>query len=111
MSRLEGTNLRMSINDGGMLRFADLSGAKFDAATDFCNDFLDASVTMTSAFRDRMGNPCQWAEGVLEDNEFDGRWRGWIEAHSPYDWRSGWAYEGPDAYRDVMPIPPPPGCM
>lgn len=110
MNELKSTNLSGSINDGGMLRFADMSDVVFDEVTDFRNAFLDGSVTMTPAFRAQMGEPCQWVEAVLEDNAFYGHWRGWVDAKSPASLFESWATIAPDAYRDVTPIPPPPGC-
>jgi uncharacterized protein YjbI with pentapeptide repeats len=76
---LYDTNLSMSIIGGGMLRFVDLTTVQFDETTDFRNAFLDGSVAMTAAFRDQMGQPCQWATEPLNDAAFHARWRGWIE--------------------------------
>lgn len=104
---LDQTNLSRSINNGGMLRFVDLTDAEFDSATDFRNAFLDASVTMTGSFRTQMSSPCQWSDEKLGKTEFYGRWRGWVEAgpSSP-----SWSDISPKGFEDVTPISPPPGC-
>ncbi len=82
-----------------------------DKATDFRNTFLDGTVEMTDAFRDQMGYPCQWIEEVLGEEEFYARWLGWIKAGPSF--RRSFSLNSirfPDAYREITPIPPPPGC-
>lgn len=108
-SFLSNTNLGRSINQGGMLRFVDLTGAEFDSDTDFRNAFLDGSVVMTNDFRDQMGRPCQWADQRLDDAAFFGRWRGWIEARGTHKLDS-WSMNAPEGFEDVTPILPPEGC-
>lgn len=121
LKTLASTFLGAVENQGGALRAIDLTVAEFDPATDFRNAFLDASVTVTDAFRAQMGNPCQWAAEVLGDEEFFGRWRGWIEAgsmdHGGIQTPFGsvklsvqWEVIAPSEWRDVGPIPPPEGC-
>ena len=105
---LDITDLSMAINNGGMLRFVDLRRAIFDEATDFRNTFLDGTVKVTEAFRDQMGNPCQWVNAPLDDSEFYARWQGWIfSGPTPKSWLF---VSVPDACQDITPIPPPPGC-
>ncbi|MFK7881102.1 pentapeptide repeat-containing protein [Roseobacter sp.] len=110
VSYLVETNLSMSTNNAGMLRFVDLTEVVFDPQTDFRNVFLDRSVTMTPTFRAQMGNPCQWAQERLDDAVFYAQWRGWVEAIPEPQWFIAWEYIAPAAYRDVTPTPPPPGC-
>lgn len=107
------TTLSMSTNNGGMLRFVDLTGVEFDGGTDFRNAFLDGSVRMTDAFRQQMGDSCQWHDDVIEDDEiFYGRWRGWIEAtpSSPFALQI-WASIAPEGFEDVEAIEPDQGCV
>ncbi len=59
---LDGTDLRGSTFDGGVLRHVDLRPVSFDSDTDFRNAFLDGSVRMSDAFRVQMGDPCQMGE-------------------------------------------------
>ena len=73
------TNLNAVTNNGGALRFVVLTGAARDEQTDFRNVFLDGTVTMTPAFRTRMGHPCQWITHTLDDTEFLSLWRWWAE--------------------------------
>lgn len=108
VSVLHQTNLSGALNDGGMSRYVDLTPANFDSNTDFRNTFLDGSVKMTEAFRAQMGNPCQWAKKTLVDTELYARWRGWIELDGSTSWNEVYV---PDTYRDITPIPPPPGCV
>jgi uncharacterized protein YjbI with pentapeptide repeats len=72
------TNLSAAVNDGGALRFADLSGAILDAKTDFRNSFGDGTVTLPGGFFGDFGRPCQWAgdDEALSDEAFYARWRG-----------------------------------
>ncbi|MDW3221892.1 MAG: pentapeptide repeat-containing protein [Paracoccaceae bacterium] len=109
---LQETNLSMSTNHGGMLRFVDLTGADFDGGTDFRNAFLDGSVRMTDAFRQQMGDPCQWHDDVIEDDEiFYGRWRGWIEV-GPFNTYALqiWESIAPEGFEGVEAIEPDQGC-
>ncbi|MCP3972215.1 MAG: hypothetical protein GY717_18210 [Rhodobacteraceae bacterium] len=109
---LTRTNLTAATNHGGALRFVDLTMIEFDAATDFRNAFLDASVALPDGFRDQMsggksGEPCQWHPEELSDDEFHARWRGWLEVRPFWD---SWVLYAPEAYRNIKPIPPDPGC-
>lgn len=108
---LQETNLSMSANNGGMLRFVDLTGAEFDGSTDFRNAFLDGSVRMTDAFRQQMGKPCQWHNDVIEDDAtFYGRWRGWIEAAPSNVDPPHWEWIAPEGFEGVEAIKPDQGC-
>ncbi len=101
---LRYTNLRQTTNNGGRLRFADLSTVLFDDATVFRNAFLDGSVVVTPEFRAQMGNPCQWVEDELDDEEYYGSWRGWIEiAPDQFDWLT-WEQFAPESFEDVLPF-------
>ncbi|MFL4471428.1 pentapeptide repeat-containing protein [Tateyamaria armeniaca] len=85
---MESTSLNSTTNDAGALRFADLTAATWDEETDFRNVFLDASVTVPSAFRIRMGDPCQWVDSELSDAEFYSLWHWWIVASgNGFFWR------------------------
>ncbi|TDX18411.1 pentapeptide repeat-containing protein [Rhodovulum visakhapatnamense] len=105
---IQSANLRAVTNGGGALRFADLRSVNFNEETDFRNAFLDGSVQITDGFRKQMGDPCQWHADVLSDEEFFGRWRGWLEA-SGMDSRN-WSNISPEGWSDVAAIPPPDGC-
>ncbi len=108
---LFATNLSMSTNIGGMLRFVDLSRIELDPETDFRNSFLDASVTITPEFRAQMGNPCQWVRDVITDDDaFYGHWRGWIEVHPDPPFSDTWSVIAPEGFENVTAIQPPPGC-
>ena len=76
---LFATNFSSSTNDGGMLRFVDLSHAQFDEKADWRNVFLDASVTDAGFKRiAARGAPCQWVRALIEDEaEFMALWRWW----------------------------------
>lgn len=49
---LHATNLRASINNGGALRFVDVTSAEIDDRTDWRNAFFDSSVTVPPHMRD-----------------------------------------------------------
>lgn len=123
---LDSTNLSGATNQGGALRFVDLNKIVFDRETDFRNAFLDGSVNVNMAFREQMGSPCQWSPEPLPDEEFYGRWRGWVES-SPgieINWpedlkidgeetlyaRPDWKALAPVRWQDVPAIAPPAGC-
>ncbi len=94
-------------NDGGALRSIDLSQTRFDNRTDFRNTFFDASLVAPPAFIAQMGDLCQTVpERVLDDTEFFGRWRGWLEARGAINW----PLYAPPGFQDVTAIPPPEGC-
>lgn len=75
------TNLSASTNNGGALRFVDLSHARFDLRTDWRNVFLDGSVTGPSFKRIAgRGTPCQWVDRVITDDAaFMALWRWWFD--------------------------------
>ncbi|ANB35178.1 hypothetical protein A6024_14375 [Rhodovulum sulfidophilum] len=105
---IQSANLRAVTNDGGALRFADFRSVTFNEKTDFRNVFLDGSVQITDGFRKQMGDPCQWHADVLNDEEFFGRWRGWVEASGKG--KTYWPWVSPAGLSDVAAIPPPDGC-
>jgi uncharacterized protein YjbI with pentapeptide repeats len=108
---LASIDLSMATNNGGMLRFVDMTEIVFDDATDFRNVFLDGSVSMTAEFRARMGNPCQWVDRRIEDDaEFYGRWRGWIEAARDDLYAPDWKSLAPSGFEDVEAVRPSPFC-
>ncbi|MDJ0638024.1 MAG: pentapeptide repeat-containing protein [Paracoccaceae bacterium] len=74
---LTDTNLSAATNFGGALRLTDLTNVVWNGQTDFRNAFLDGSVSMTDAFRRRMGAPCQWLQTTLEESEFFSVWAWW----------------------------------
>ncbi|MBL3587675.1 pentapeptide repeat-containing protein [Rhodovulum sulfidophilum] len=106
---IQSANLRAVTNNGGALRFADFRSVTFNEKTDFRNAFLDGSVQITDDFRKQMGDPCQWHADVLSDEEFFGRWRGWIEASGKV--ATPWWLISPAGWSDVAAIPPPDGCV
>ncbi|MEM6386338.1 MAG: pentapeptide repeat-containing protein [Pseudomonadota bacterium] len=76
---LKGTNLSAAKNNGGAIRFSDLSGVVWDEKTDFRSAFLDATVTLPSGFYERMDKPCQWLVGeTLSESEFFSLWNWWL---------------------------------
>lgn len=103
---LEKTNLIASTNNGGALKFADLTEAAFNWRTDWRNIFLDASVSMTDVFRQQMGGLCQQAPTILGEEEFYAHWRGWLEA-APEGFEYDWKTIAPAWYHNIPPIAPP----
>ena len=84
----------------------------FDARTDFQNAFLDGSVTMKDAVRSQLGDQCQSRlKTVLSDEEFYGRWLGWLEADPSLEVAF---FSGrdvlPEKWRTIDPIAPDQGC-
>ena len=107
---LGSTNLSASKNNGGALRLVDMTEIVFDARTDFRNAFMDGSVTMTDAFRSQLGDQCQSRlDTVLPDEEFYGRWLGWLAAETGYSFFIVSA-SFPEKWRNVDAIAPDPGC-
>lgn len=96
---LNSTDLRAATNNGGALRFVDLRRALVDARTDFRNAFGDGSVKL----HDAMARPQHWPAEILDDAEFFGRWRGWLDAGPRNVLWNGIA---PAAYKNVHPIAP-----
>lgn len=106
---LQDTVLDAAVNNGGALRFVDLSPAISNPASDFRNSFGDASVVLPD-FIGEDDRPCQWARGdPLPDEAFYARWRGWIELF-PGGGENIWRSNAPEGWHDVQPVPPPPGC-
>ncbi|MEO1732039.1 MAG: pentapeptide repeat-containing protein, partial [Pseudomonadota bacterium] len=118
---LDQTNLSAVTNDGGALRFVDLSGARFDHRTNFRNAFLDASVEVPRAFELSNRRPCQWAWAragnggdPLTDSQFYAFWLGWLLTNpdrTERDVRLIWRGITPEERHDIDPVSPPPGCV
>ncbi len=107
-TRLARANLAAVIADGAAAAGVDFSAAQIDAETDLRNTFLDASVNLPEAPYPKNRPVYRWPEG-LNETEFHGRWRGWIEA-CPDPYRPQWT-ETPIFYADAAAIPPPPGVQ
>lgn len=110
-----GANLSRSRNIGGALRRVDFGEFGEAEQMDWSDVFLDNSVDH-EYLRRLLGldeAPCQWeTDEVLSDEEFFGRWRGWVEhptASIANDNRS-WVNWAPEPWRRVEPISPPEGC-
>lgn len=113
-SRLTGVNFAGSKNEGGALRFVDVREAEFDSNSDWRNVFLDGSVAVPPDFRESLNSPCQWSAEPLLDEEFFGRWRGWLNANPKLNMENpilGWRAIAPEEWHDVAPISPPEGCV
>ena len=80
-------------------RHADLSSVDITNNSDFIRSFGDASVMLPPLVE----TPCHWAKTELSDEEYFGRWKGWIDTISVTAYLPDL-----DAY---PPIPPPPGCV
>ncbi|MEP2532911.1 pentapeptide repeat-containing protein [Shimia sp.] len=111
---LYATNLNASINNGGALRFVDFNSAILDAKTDWRNAFFDASVAIPPNMQKQIGHPClrNWVGEnpvPLIDEEFFGRWHGWLTLDPSWH-KLKWQLIAPPQYHDVPAIPPPPGC-
>ncbi len=106
---LDGADLRGATNQGGALRFVDLSAARIDPSTDFRNSFGDNTVSLPP----QMARPCQWGpvDVDLTDDQFWGRWRGWLEAFTPPADGDIWEEIAPKGFETVIPIAPPEGCV
>lgn len=85
-SVMTDTNLNASTNNGGALRFVDMTDALWDDKTDFRNAFLDASVIRPKPFEARMGTPCQWVTEDLKDQDFLSVWRWWRQQMGLAEW-------------------------
>ncbi|MEL6620363.1 MAG: pentapeptide repeat-containing protein [Pseudomonadota bacterium] len=103
--RMTGTDLSGAQNAHGALRFVNMTGAKWDAETDFREVFMDGSVTVSADFRARMGNPCQWLSETLDTAEFNSMWRWWLQLSGNRFWLRSTASWRSDL-RDV-PLPTP----
>ncbi|MGC1497374.1 MAG: pentapeptide repeat-containing protein [Sulfitobacter sp.] len=108
-SNLYFTNFSAALNNGGAIRFINLRVAVYDDRTDFRNTYMDGSVRLPDGFAEQMGGLCQRIDEVLEDKEFYGRWRGWVEKGSQV-WTGKLFGISPPGWEDVTPIPPPEGC-
>jgi hypothetical protein len=78
-----------------LVRAAELSG--------FESSFGDLSVTLPRGLKP----PCQWADSVLSDLEYFGRWKAWRELNDPFASQSDL-----DEYSPISPdqacLPKPP---
>jgi uncharacterized protein YjbI with pentapeptide repeats len=93
---LYNTNLSASINNGSALRFADIRNSILDSKTDFRNAFMDASVLLPINRAMQMRRPCQmWHLVIKSDEEFFGRWRGWVEKKPNQLWFEHWSFIAP----------------
>ena len=102
---LASTNLSAVINNGGALRFMDLSKATFSIETDFRNAFIDGTSIIPAELARANGNPCQWVlDRALSEDEFFGRWRGWVEFGNTFS--DPWGYISPKGFKDIPAIPP-----
>jgi uncharacterized protein YjbI with pentapeptide repeats len=111
-SLLQSTNFSASRNNGGALRFLDMTEIVFDGRTDFRNAFMDGSVELTDAFRMQLGDQCQSRlDTVLSDEEFYGRWLGWLLAEPDSLSTQLVRWYLPAKWKDVEPIAPDPGCV
>ncbi|WP_411892207.1 pentapeptide repeat-containing protein [Yoonia sp. SDW83-1] len=105
-----------TINNGGAVRDVDLTQDTVVSQLDWRNAFLDASVVGQEGLLDAMkltSPPCQWADEKLDDVAFYGRWRGWLDLNPDPASEIVYHWTGlvPTAWKDVTPIPPPPGCV
>ncbi len=107
---LESTNLSAGTNNGGALRFVDLTQIKFNAETDFRNAVMDGSVQMTDAFKAQLGDACQMRlDEVLSDEDFHGLWRAWLE-HPTNPQPVKWPLVASEGFENVPPATLPAGC-
>lgn len=100
-NRLVSTRLTAAILRGSAFRYVDLSAKIADDQTDFRNSFGDGTVILPTT----MQRPGHWCVRKLNDKEFFGRWRGWIEIYST----DMWELVAPGNFKDVPAIPPPEG--
>ncbi len=79
------------------LRHTDLTGATMNSRTDLRNSFGDGTVILPA----NVERPCQWSNEVLDDHEFFGRWRGWVDNDKVKDiQKSPWIWISPSAAWD-----------
>lgn len=95
----QSSNLSGVTNDGGALRYVNLTEAIFDTPPDLRNAFGDGSVDRPET----IPRPEHWPLHILDDTEFYGRWRGWVEAGREPEI---WAEIAPEGFEDVEAIPP-----
>jgi uncharacterized protein YjbI with pentapeptide repeats len=95
---LNSANLRNSKWANAALRFVDMKAVHISELEKFDFSFGDASVILPVGYV----HPCQWADTVLSDPEYFGRWRGWLERVSKFPILYG--------VENYVSIPPPPGC-
>ncbi|WP_342075460.1 pentapeptide repeat-containing protein [Yoonia sp. SS1-5] len=103
----------------GALRNIDLSQIHEMGQLDWRNVFIDGSVKGRDRLMDALGldtPPCQWADEVLDNQTFRGRWAGWMNTAIEYD--DGIYVSNFNVVNfndllpsDVAPIPPPDGCV
>jgi uncharacterized protein YjbI with pentapeptide repeats len=82
------------------LRRVNMEGVTIAHLQDFGSTFADASVKMPASD----ARPCQWSTETLDDAQFFGRWRGWLEAKGTK------LHQLPDELEKYQSIPPPKGC-
>jgi len=106
----ETRTLKAADFSGTALRNVDLSGktkAELAETENFDLSFGDASVKLP----DGVEPPCQWSRTVLADDEYFGRWAGWLDASTG----PRAALFGEPRFRFdfawLEPIPPPKGCQ
>ena len=98
---ISGTDFRYSA-----IRNYDLSEATFDKDTNLKDAFLDGSVGLPE---DLVGSnaPCHWLKTPAQnDEEFFGRWRGFIESRSRGAFAPSWEMIAPEQWKDVASIGP-----
>ena len=98
---LNNSNLKNSNWSFSALRFVRLDRVAINELRWFETSFGDAAVILPAD----VPRPCQWASFALDDDEYFGRWRGWLEANGVLINDMGFGEL--DRY---TAIPPPPGC-
>ena len=85
----------------------DFTRTNFDANPFLRNAFGDATVILPKAAKDVL--PVQWSDEELDDTDFWGRWRGWLD-RGREDGVKGipqWKTLAPEGFKDVPAIAPP----
>ena len=95
------TNLESTTNQGGAIRFADFTSVTFNQRSDFRNSFMDGSVKLHPHFALQMGQPCQWSNLVMSDDEFFARWRWWVDQKPNKKREERWSHIAPLEWRNV----------
>ena len=104
---LRSTHLSGVNNKGSVFRFVDFTGAEFDAKPFLRNAFGDATVILPEAAKSLL--PAQWSDEELDDAEFWGRWRGWLDRgrEDRIPELLPWEQLAPEGFKDVPAIAPP----
>lgn len=97
------TDFGRAVLFGAALRTMDLSQAVLDGPDGLAHVFADGSVILPDGWL----RPCHWADEVLDDTTFFGRWRGMIEALGIV---RSWDSFVPPRYSEVPALPMPEGC-